>query len=492
MAEPQPGAPVFTAGGIRALDADLAAAGLLELTMELAGARVADALNARFPEGAVLVLAGGGANGGDALVAARHLHAAGRELRVLALAGGSDLARAMRDRLERFVAVDALTPGSLAAALPASRVVLDGLLGTGFEPPLRPELAQVIGQLNAADKQVVSIDLPSGLNADAAGEQPGQDQSDQDQSGQVRADLTLALVGLKPALLFMDVGEVCRLDLGVPPGLLARHARAWTSGAAELRAWLPKRKRGAHKGDAGKLYVLGGQSGYTGAPAMTALAAIRTGAGLVTLYSRADIPGHPLEAMAHRLERWDALDDLPRPDALAVGMGLPQDGEAVARRVLAWRVPTVLDAGALQPDLAGAGHDQVVWTPHPGEAARLLQTQVGEVTRDPLAAAERLRAHFGGSVVLKGGPTVVATPEGLWVCPHGNPGMATGGMGDVLSGVIAALLGQGLGAGQAAVAGVTLHALAGDRVAARLGYGLSATDVAHELAVAWHDLTTSV
>lgn len=481
MAEfPRVRTPVFTAGGVRALDADLARAGLLELTMELAGARVAEALNERFPEGTVLVLAGGGANGGDAYVSARHLHAAGREVRVLALPTNHDLARAMRGRLEPFVMVNDLTPESLAAALPECAVVLDGLLGTGFEPPLRPELAQLVGALNAAHKRVVSVDLPSGLNADAAGDQPGH----------VRADLVLALVGLKPALLFGDVAEVQALDLGVPPGPLERHARAWTTGVAELRDLLPTRKRGAHKGDAGKLYVLGGQAGYTGAPAMTALAALRTGAGLIMLYSRAAIPGHPLEAMAHRLDNWDTLEELPRPDALAVGMGLREDGEPVARRVLAWQLPTVLDADALQPALVGAGHEQVVWTPHPGEAARLLQTEVGEITRDPLTAAERLRADFGGSVVLKGGPTVVATPDGLRVCPFGNPGMASGGMGDVLSGVIAALLGQGLEAGRAAVAGVTLHALAGDRVARRLGYGLSATDVAQELAATWNDLTT--
>ena len=362
-------APVFTAGGIRALDADLARTGLLELTMEQAGARVAGALNRRFPEGPlfagpVLVLAGGGANGGDAYVAARHLHAAGREVRVLALASSNDLARAMRDRLTPFVAVDALMPETLGAALDGCDLVLDGLLGTGFGPPLRPELAQLVELLNAAHTTVVSIDLPSGLNADAAGAQPGH----------VRADLTLALVGLKPALLFGADhsalgGEVQLLDLSVPPELLNRHRRAWSIGEAELRALLPRRARGAHKGDAGKLYVLGGQSGYTGAPAMTALAALRTGAGLVSLYSRAAIPGRPLEAMAHRLERWDALDDLPKPGALAAGMGLRQEGEAVARRVLTWHLPTVLDADALQPALAGAGHDQVVWTPHPGEAA---------------------------------------------------------------------------------------------------------------------------
>lgn len=472
---------VFTASGIRALDADLAALDLLELTMEHAGARAAEVLSARFASGRVLVLAGPGANGGDGFVAARHLHAAGHPVEVLALDGRHDLARRMRARLEPLLAVRDLTPDALRAALANANVVFDALLGTGVTPPLRGALPDIVTQLNASGQTVVSLDLPSGLPADTVENGEGDEAF-------VRADLTLALVGLKPALLFHDVGELAVLPLGVPPELLARHARATVTSRARVRELLPVRPRGAHKGSAGRVFVLGGQSGYTGAPVMTALGALRAGAGLVMLYSGTELPGHPPEAMAHVLREWSEVRDLPRPDAAAVGMGLRQDGERVAREVLAWGVPTVLDADALQPALRGAGHAGVVWTPHPGEAARLLGTSTRAVTRDPLGVAQTLRCEYGGTVVLKGGPSVIATGEGLRVCPFGNPGMATGGSGDVLSGVIAALLGQGLGPAAAAEAGVALHALAGDRAYRRHGYGLIATDIAAEVGAAWLEL----
>ncbi|AFZ68365.1 bifunctional ADP-dependent NAD(P)H-hydrate dehydratase/NAD(P)H-hydrate epimerase [Deinococcus peraridilitoris] len=477
---PGSGAFVFTAQEIRELDADLARRDLLELTMEHAGARVAEVIHARFPTGPVLALAGGGANGGDTFVAARHLHALGREVYVLAQGTRHELAGRMRRRLEGLCPIELLTEERLCAGLSKTRVVLDGLLGTGFVPPLREELTQWIRRINEAGKTVVSLDLPTGLPSDTAG-----DGSDAER---VRADLTLALVGFKPGLLFSEVGEVQVLDLGVPPALLERHAHASCITPEEVRALLPRRVRGAHKGTAGRVYVLGGRPGYTGAPSLTAYGALRAGSGLVALYSRAELPRHPVESMAHRIEDWNALTALPRPDAVALGMGLGEDSVPVARRVLSWKVPVVLDADALQSELRGAGHDAVVWTPHPGEAARLLGIGTGDITRDPFAAARALQLAYGGTVVLKGGPSVIATPGALRVCLAGNPGMATGGSGDVLSGVIAALLGAGLSAPEAAIAGVYLHAAAGDRAYARLGYGLIASDIAHEVAPAWHVL----
>ena len=212
----------------------------------------------------------------------------------------------------------------------------------------------------------------------------------------------------------------------------------------------------------------------------------------MTIHSEAEVPLVTPELMVRRhADLGQALEEARRtglPDALCVGMGLGPQAAARAKQVLAWNVKTVLDADALQPELAGSGHAACVWTPHPGEAARLLGAQTQEVTRDPLTAARTLQERFGGTVVLKGGPSVVAHVGGLSVSRGGHPGMASAGMGDTLSGVIAALLGQGLTAAEAASAGVRLHARAGERAGARHGYGLIASDVSGELGAAWLDL----
>lgn len=477
---------VYTAAAIRALDDELKRLDLLELSMELAGKGVADLLLSAHPGERVLALAGGGANGGDALVAARHLAAAGLEVQVLALPAKHPLTRANRKRLAGVgMAPTPLTPASLGRALNAADVVLDGLTGTGFQPPLRAPLPGVVAAVNASGLPVVAIDVPSGLNADAPELPDGGE-------GVVRAALTCALVGAKPALLFGPAaglaGRVQVVPLGLPETLLARHAVARRFGPQDAGALLPVRGQGAHKGTAGRVWVLGGHPGTVGAPLLSGWAALRAGSGLVTLYSQAELPLLHPELMQHRLDDFASLEDGPRPNAVAVGMGLGPQAAGVARQVLGWRVPTVIDADALQPELAGAGHAQVVWTPHPGEAGRLLDRRTSEVSADPLGAAAELQARYGGVVVLKGGPTVVAAPDGVSVNVGGNPGMGTAGMGDALSGVIASLLGQGLAAPEAARVGVCLHARAGDLAERLHGYGLTAADMIEQLGPAWLSL----
>ncbi len=486
--------PVLTPAGVRALDLRLERAGLLELAMEEAGRAVADTVHAAFPAGRVLLLAGSGANGGDAYVAARHLHALGRAVEVRGLNARHPLARTNRRRLlaagVRTTPL-AASPAGLAAlrrALSGAAVVVDGLLGTGFTPPLRPALAGVVAAVNAAGRPVVAIDLPSGLDAEMA-----------EVSGDpLRADHTVALCGWKTALLFGPAAHLAgqvRLDgLRLPPGWALEEATATRPADAEVAALLPVRAADAHKGTAGRVWIVGGHPGTVGAPALAGVGALRAGAGLVTVHSAAEVPLVMPELMVRRhADLAGALaDTLPdaRPDALALGMGLGPDAPALARLVLGWHLPTVLDADALQPELTGAGHDACVWTPHPGEAARLLGTRTPEITRDPLAAARALQARYGGVVVLKGGPSVVAHAGGVQVARPGHPGMASAGMGDTLSGVIAALLGQGLDAAGAALAGVSLHARAGQLAGAQHGYGLSATDVSAALGAAWLDLSS--
>lgn len=481
---------VFSPEGVRAVDARLEEADLLDQAMEEAGRAVADAVHTRFAESRVLLLAGGGANGGDALVAARHLTALGHRAEVLAAPARHPLTRLNRRRLAAFgLRPGLLTPQAVARRAAETDVLVDGLLGTGFRPPLRAGLAEVVAAVNAARERgvkVVAIDLPSGLDA-ASAEVPGP---------AVHATLTVTLTGFKSALLFGPAahraGEVQLAPLRVPPAWLEAQALATRPTDAEIAALLPTRFADAHKGTAGRVWVIGGHPGTVGAAALAGLGALRAGAGLVTVYSAAEVPLVTPELMVRRhaaLSR--ALEEARAsgmPDAVCLGMGLGPDAAALARQVLGWNVPAVLDADALQPDLAGTGHAACVWTPHPGEAGRLLGVGTGEVTRDPLAAARALQKRLGGTVVLKGGPSVVAHAGGLWVSRGGHPGMASAGLGDTLSGVIAALLGQGLGAPEAALAGVRLHARAGERAGKRHGYGLIASDVSGELGGAWLDL----
>ena len=493
---------LLDAAGVRALDKRLEHAGLLELAMEEAGRVVALAAQQGAPPGAVLLLAGGGANGADALVAARHLHAWGREVRVLAQPSGHALHHANLARLEAVGVTPALlTVNTLGQALDSwPALVVDALLGTGFRPPLRAELAALIGLLNAAragsDRlRVLSVDLPSGLEAGRATLPVCC----------VRADLTLTLGGPKPALVYGPAahaaGQVQVAGLGVPPEWVQAHALAARPGDAEVAALLPLRFPDAHKGDAGRVWIIGGHPGTVGAPVLSGLGALRAGAGPVTLHSREEAVATLAVTLAPELmvrthpdlSVLDAeMQAGPRPGAVALGMGLGPDAARHARMILAWQLPTVLDADALHPELAGAGHDEVVWTPHPGEAARMLGVGTAEITADPLGAAREVQRRYGGVVVLKGGPSTIAAPQELLVSRGGHPGMASAGMGDTLSGILAALLAQGLSAPHAALCGVRLHARAGELAGAKHGYGLSASDLSLELGAAWMSLTRGV
>jgi len=497
---PGEGEFLLDAAGVRAVDAELEAAGLLELAMEEAGRAVALAVQELAPGGPLLLLAGGGANGGDAYVAARHLIAWGRAVRLLGLPVRHPLTRANRARLRAVGgSLAPLTLASLTRALEAAPTVVDGLLGTGFTPPLREPLLGMVRRLNAAREerglQVVAIDLPSGLDAGSA-LAPGE---------ALGADHTVTLGGPKPALLYGPAaewaGKVRVAGLGVPSSWLARHRLASRPEDREIALRLPQRSPDAHKGTAGWVWIIGGHPGTVGAPILAGIGALRAGAGLVTLYSpAAELPALAVGAAPELMARHQQgpagmaaeVAAGQAPDALALGMGLGPQAPDWAREALSWGLPTVLDADALQPELAGSGHERVVWTPHPGEAARLLGCTVADITRGPPQAARELQRRFGGVVVLKGGPSTVAGPDGLFVSRGGHPGMASAGMGDTLGGVIAALLGQRLGPTDAAICGVRLHARAGELAGARHGYGLTATDVSLELGAAWADLRGSL
>lgn len=473
--------PVFTSAGIKELDTQLERADLLELAMEEAGRAVADCLQEMWPIGKVLLIVGGGANGGDALVAARHLLGMGREVAVWTIASQHPLTLRNAQRLQ---ACGVYWVSSLEMGLEQADVVVDGLLGTGFVPPLRPEMHEIIELINAAQKPVLSIDFPSGLHADSA----------EKQLSAIRATHSVVLSGHKTATLFGPAASQCGTvqvaSLRCPPTWHQDSAIANLPSGAQLWEMAPERPLHAHKGVAGHVWVIGGLPSMQGAPLLAAKAALRAGAGLVSVHSAAELPLQMPELMIHRHKNLSrALHELTsRPTALCVGMGLGPQALSMAKYLLTWQVPSVIDADALQAQLQGKGHADCIWTPHPKEAARMLDISPAEVVRSPLETAQRLQERFGGVVVLKGGPTTIASDNGLWVSRGGHAGMASAGMGDTLSGILAALLGQGLSAEQAALFGVHWHALAGELAAEQHGYGLQASDLSELLGAAWQTL----
>ena len=464
--------PLFTPEVMRAVDAEAVRLGYPSLLlMEAAGQAVARAAHDLLPSGRVAVLAGKGNNGGDGFSAARWLLHWGHEVAVFAAEDQRGDAALMRQAAE----ATGLLPLPLFEALEGLAgfdLIVDALFGTGLGRPLEGAFAELVKAVNQSGLPVVAVDLPSGVPF----------------SPHIRARRTVALAGLKTAHLFAPgrdaVGELILADIGMPEAAYAAAgALPQLPEPGDARELLPKRSSNAHKGSVGRVLIAGGYTTYTGAPALAALGAYRTGAGLVTVAYPEKAPVNPpLEAVRRPLAEWsvNALKGV-KAEAAAVGMGAGPEGPAAARAVLALGLPTVLDADALQKEVVRAYADAgvpAVLTPHPGEAARLLNESPAEIAKAPLEAAKALFWRYKLPVVLKGGPSVIAGEEGVIVNPTGNPAMATGGMGDVLSGAIAALLAAGLEPFEAAWLGVFLHGVAGDRVGR---VGLVASDVAHTL-----------
>ncbi len=485
--------------------------GIPSLTlMDRAGRAVAEAAaELAGPHGHLVVVCGGGNNGGDGYVAARLLRAAGRDARVVSLVPADRLspdARAVREQAQRAgVPID--DSGELAGfeAGPGD-VVIDAVLGTGLaRPPEGPFAAAIarIVELRRDGARVVAVDVPSGLSADTG----------RPLGACVRADRTVTFAFMKRGLFIHPgaeyAGDVAVADIGIPPAAAERvPVSCEVLTEAEARALLPPRRRDAHKGDAGRLLVVAGSPGKTGAAHLALAGALRGGAGLVTLAARPEVlplalAGRP-EAMSLALPGEGALGraDLEAlaaaakgADALVIGPGIPRGADtAVLLRVLLEkaRLPAVLDADALNalaevPTFLERLPPNVILTPHPGEMARLMDVFVEMVQEDRIGvAASRARA-WGATVVLKGARTVVADPHGPpAVIPTGNPGMATGGTGDVLAGLLGALLAGGLDVRAAARAGAWVHGRAGDLAARRFGErGLLAGDLAEALGQVW-------
>ncbi|TAK50847.1 MAG: NAD(P)H-hydrate dehydratase [Gammaproteobacteria bacterium] len=432
----------------------------------------------------IAVLCGAGNNGGDGYVLARLALAVGLEVQLAALVDPARLSGDAAQAWKDFHRAGGLCQEFTDAMLATADVIVDALLGTGLDRPVTGPLGSCIAATNAAGRPVLSLDLPSGLDAD---------------SGLVRgvavhATRTITFVALKSGLYLGagpdHSGPISFAGLGVPATARAEHApllRRMDQGL--LEAALPRRHRTAHKGDHGRVLIVGGLA-MAGAARLAGEAALRSGAGLVTVATRpaaaaAIVAGRP-EIIAQAVRSTSALQALAAAaDVIAVGpgLGLSHRARRFLSTVLAAGKPLIVDADALALIAADPQHcEHWILTPHPGEAGRLLGTDAAAVQQDRRGAVAAIVARYGGICVLKGAGTLVSVRSGApWVCDRGNPGMATAGCGDVLTGVIAALVAQGADLELAAAAGVLVHSRAGDRAAAGGERGVLAGDLVEEL-----------
>ena len=506
---------MLTTSEMQACDQRTAKGGVpLEALMENAGAAVSRCILRRYAKAERLVLlCGKGNNGGDGLVAARHLAADGKRVRVVLLgepeqlkgeAAGAFLALQAEKRVKVTVVRDEKQLAGEARRVADADVLVDAVLGTGFKAPLRGLAAAAVRLLRAARVPVVAVDLPTGWDADATTENC---------AGSYRADAVVTFTAPKPAHLFGHVGAaVAVAEIGSPEtAVRSAEKMGWTGTAKALTE--TRRDVSSHKGEFGHVLVMGGSRGKAGAAAMVAMAAMRAGAGLVT----AAVPDGVLNTVARfapemmtaalmeskegavsaenlRAKHLTAL--LKGKSVVAVGPGLGTSAgtvEFVRRLMREVRVPMVVDADGLN---ALAGHTKIlngrgrvlVVTPHPGEMARLLGVSVREVEADRVGAAREFAKRHKVTVVLKGWRTLVAHPDGrVAVNTSGCAAMAKGGSGDVLTGLIAALVAQyPKHAGEAVEAAVYLHGLAAEMaVRGRDERTLLATDALGSLSEAF-------
>ena len=475
---------VHTAAQVRALDRhaidDLQIPSYTLMTR--AGEAALGALRSCWPSAQrIAVVCGPGNNGGDGYVLARLAREQRLEVVAIGLHEPARLQGDARRAYDDFLAAGGTVGSWHADCLRGMDVIVDAIFGVGLSRPVDGVAAEAIAAINHSDARVLALDIPSGLHADT-GEILGD---------AVRAERTVTFLGLKLGFYLGEgpncVGVVMFDGLELPAQALAYvEATALRIDEPEVAELLPPRRRTAHKGQQGSVLVIGGNIGMPGAARMAGEAALRAGAGLVTIATRnenvAAIVGARPELMCRGVNSAEELTALiARADVLALGPGLGQDewAQTMFETALAKERRVVVDADGLSL-LAQSPRKNAHWilTPHPGEAARLIGKTTAEVQHDRLGAAREIAARYGGTVVLKGAGTLVFSDEGLpAICDRGNPGMASAGMGDVLTGVIAGIVAQKAELAAAARVGVLVHALAGDMAARRGERGLLATDL---------------
>ncbi|OGT30706.1 MAG: hypothetical protein A3E87_07030 [Gammaproteobacteria bacterium RIFCSPHIGHO2_12_FULL_35_23] len=430
---------------------------------------------------AILILCGGGNNGGDGYVLAKLAHEAGLNIYVRFV---GDLKKLKGEALNACKACRKakinIAPWDSEERLVIDLIV-DAMVGIGLKGELKPEIMQVIEIVNQADIPVLAIDVPSGLLVDTG-----------DIAGNaIKADSTITFIGIKLGMLTACGPEYCgalfSYDLGLPEELFEQVSHSAV--AIDLEVFencFGLRPRSAHKGDFGHVLIVGGAPGMSGAPLLSALAAVRVGAGLVSIATHSQHAAflniNNPEIMCHGVSsKYELKDLLAKASVVVIGPGLGTSdwSKQLFETALSTNLPLIVDADALNLlSQAPQKHDNWVLTPHPGEAARLLKVKTKTIQWDRFQAVKNLRKKYHAIVVLKGSGTVIGSEVEPLVCSGGNPGMASGGMGDLLSGVIAGIVAQGKELSFAAALGVCLHATAADKVALKKGErGLLATDL---------------
>ncbi len=528
---------VVTAAEMRQIDQDtIEGIGIPGIVlMETAGSAIVRVIEQHYPTSQrVGILVGKGNNGGDGIVIARQLAHAGRDVHLFLVSppdsftGEAAINLQIAKRLTASFGLQAAPKGGLQieviltdaefksnANIANCELLVDAIFGTGLRGTVRDPIATLITTINDLSIPILSVDLPSGLDADA-GHPLGPC---------VRADRTITIGLPKRGLLVHPgaelVGKLEVVDIGFPEQVVnAQGIKVnWTT-AQQVSRWLPPRPSSSHKGTYGRVLVVAGSTGMTGAAALASEAALRAGAGLVTLTT----PKHLNPILEGLLPE---VMTLPLPETasgslsasatsailefaektksvLAIGPGLSQHPDTVAlvhqlvreNQEQGIDLRLVVDADGLNalaqaPEIISLLGSEAVLTPHPGEMARLTNTPVSTLEKDRIRTAQQFATDSGVTLVFKGAPTVTGFPNGdVWINSTGNPGMATGGMGDVLTGIIAGLMAQGHSSETAAVLGVYIHGFAADRVAEALGmHGLIASDVLKAVPAAIASLT---
>jgi len=485
--------------------------------MENAGTAVAEFVISRYPSAERIgIICGKGNNGGDGFVAARKLHGAGKGVRIILLAEPSQLRGDAAEMFGRLPIAPVIAKtndelkGEHAQAVFESELLLDAILGTGFKPPVSGLYAEAIRLMNASSAPVIAIDIPSGADADVMGEHTGT---------VARADAAVTFTAPRPAHVFGSLtdGETIVAPIGSPDEAIISSLQLNLITARDIAPLIGPRPPAANKGSFGHVLVVGGSLGKAGSVAMAGMSALRTGAGLSTVATPksvlATVAGFHPEVMTEPLaetgagtissgaiEPMDAL--IKGKTVLAVGPGIsrhPEASEFVRNLVTKCKISLVLDADGLNAfegraeELTGKGRTLVI-TPHPGEMARLTASTVAAVQRDRINVARTFARVHELIVVLKGHRTLIAQPDGtVWVNTTGNPGMATGGTGDILTGMVAGFIAQNPEhVAEAVVAAVHLHGLAGDVACESIGeHSLVATDLLKALSEAFRRVRDS-
>jgi NAD(P)H-hydrate epimerase len=499
---------IVTAAEMREIDrASTERFGVPSLTlMENAGTAVAQFILENYSDAQrITIVCGKGNNGGDGFVVARKLHLVGRVVEVLLLAAPGELKGDAAAMFERLPVRPVVIQNAQELRAESSRslgncgLIVDALLGSGFKPPVKGMYGDVIAAMNRSGKPVVAVDIPSGANSDQATAQPGE--------GIVRADAIVTFTAPRPAHVYGELtrGPATVVPIGSPDAAIESKLKLEVTTARDLASFLAPRPRDSNKGMYGHVLIVGGSLGKSGAAAMAGMAALRAGTGLATVATAKsalpNVAGFAAELMTEPLPEIDTggigaasvkngkLQQLASTmTVVAIGPGIgrhPETLEFVQEAVRTLKCPLVIDADGLnafdgKTELLDGSKRALVLTPHPGEMSRLAGISTKAVQADRLNVARSFAREHRLVLVLKGNLTIIALPDGAaWVNPTGNPGMATGGTGDILTGMTAGILAQMPNdTARAAVAAVYLHGLAGDVAAESVGeHSLVATDL---------------